>query len=51
MASQLSSATVEMAVRLQPVDSAMGVRKTPSEKRTPMPRQVMAALTARIVQP
>jgi hypothetical protein len=51
MASQFRKATVEIALRLQPMDCSIGLRKTPSEKRAPMPRQMMSALTARTTQP
>jgi len=40
-----------MALRLQCMDSSIGLRKTPSEKSAPMPRQIMTALTARTTQP
>jgi hypothetical protein len=44
-------ATIEMSLRLQPVDSSIGFKNTPSEKSAPMPTATMVAAAARTVQP
>src|SRR5207244_8910468 len=51
IATQLISATLEIALRLQPTDSSIGVRKTPSEKRMPMPMQMISAEAPTTTQP
>ena len=51
IAIQFSSATDEIAPRLQPIVSAIGSRKTPSAKSAPMPMQTMAAEAATTIQP
>ena len=51
MAIQLSSATEEMAPRLQPIVSAIGLRKTPSENSVPMPMQMIVADAPTTIQP
>ncbi len=42
---------VEMPVRDQPVVCSIGLRKTPSENRAPMPTQVMSAAAPSTTQP
>src|SRR5947199_338687 len=44
IASQLIRATSEIALRLQPIVSSMGLRQTPSEKRAPLETVFQAAL-------
>ena len=51
MAIQLRSATEEMAPRLQPMLSAIGLRNTPSENRDPIPMQTMSAEAPTTTQP
>jgi len=51
IAIQLSSATVEIAPRLQPIARSIGTRNTPSANRQPMPMQTMAAEAATTIQP
>ena len=51
IAIQLISATSEMALRLQRIESSMGLRKTASEKRAPMPTAITVAAAARTTQP
>ena len=51
MAIQLRSATEEMAARLQPMVSAIGLRNTPSENSAPMPMHTMSAEAPTTTQP
>ena len=51
MARKLRSAAVEIPVRVQPIDSDIGWRKTPSEVTEPCPMQLMTIPTPTITQP
>src|SRR6266705_5546227 len=51
MQSQLMSAAVEIPVRDQPIDVAMGCRNTVSEAIAPNPTQVTTIPTPTMIQP
>ena len=51
IAIQFRSATEEMAPRLQPIVSAIGLRKTPSENSAPIPMQMIIAEAPTTIQP
>jgi hypothetical protein len=51
MAIQLISAVVEMALRLQCIDSSSGLRNTPREKSDPCPKATTVAAEASTTQP
>ena len=51
MKTQLSSATVEIPVRDQPIDSEIGLRKTLSENIAPSPMHVTRMPAPTMIQP
>src|SRR5262249_41875339 len=51
IATQLIIAVVEMALRLQRIDSSSGLRNTPSEKSDPCPKATTVAAAASTTQP